>query len=61
MAPRPRPTDGNRLAAEGERRIVCYPATKVTKEGSRWIAMGYSGKKWTTLEQAITYAVTQRQ
>jgi hypothetical protein len=59
MSPRPRPADANRLA-EGERRSVCYAAPEVTKEGSRWVAMGYPGKKWQTLEQAIIYTVTQR-
>lgn len=32
--------------------------TTVVREGRRYVALGYPGKKWMSIEQAVTYAVT---
>jgi len=34
--------------------------TTVTKEGSRWVALAYPGKKWASAEQAVTYAMNMK-
>lgn len=36
------------------------PVTRITSEGTRYIATGFPGKKWATIEQAIAYTLTMR-
>jgi hypothetical protein len=57
-----RSADALRLAAAGEQRSALDDvAPKVTTEGSQYVSSRSPGKKWHTLEQAISYTVTQRE